>query len=225
MTAPGVFAWALQALTIALAWMLARRRPQHRPFAWFASVMLAVDVVHVALNLGPLDAPRPYAGFRRVLFHVDQALFLSWPVGLAAVAWIVFLERRLWWPPVLAGVVALVVFVVGYPSPFRGATLMAAYALTHAAAVVACLVAMALWTRRRAPPRPEHACTSLTVLLDCALFAGPYAPPAPAPLEMWNLAQLLSVGIWACLALIHAGALWNGFMMVPLDQDASKRSR
>jgi hypothetical protein len=214
-SAAAIAVWLAQVLTVALALLLARRRPHHRPFAVWASVVLVADLARQGIMQACpwIIAAGPFAGARRAVAHLDQALWLTEPVGLAAVCWIVFLARR---PtaPLLAGVALWCALAIGYPWPFRGAVLGYAYAAIQALSILACFATMAVWTRRRAEaPRPEHACASLATLLTCALFAGPYAPPLPAPFADWSGAELIYLCIWAALAVVHAAALWGGFGM------------
>jgi hypothetical protein len=98
-----------------------------------------------------------------------------------------------------------------------------AYAGVYAASVVACISAMGIWTRRKAHPRPEHAAGLLSTLMLLVLFAGPFAPPAPAPFESWTSAEFIYVCLWAALAVIHAAALWWGFGTQPSGRDTSAR--
>jgi uncharacterized membrane protein YozB (DUF420 family) len=221
-TKVGLLVWIAQSITIVLAFVLARRRPRHRPFAVWAAFILASDLLCNWLNNGPLRAPTPYTGTLRVLFHVQQVLWLSEPIGLPIVAWPVFLERRPW-PPLLAGGAAVAALAIGYPAPFRGAVLGYALATIQALSVLACVAVMAAWTRRRSVPRPEHAAVLLATLLTCVLFSGPYAPPLPSPFEDWSMAELAYLSIWSGLALLHAASIWGGFGMDPSSQDDASR--
>jgi hypothetical protein len=202
--------WVVQTIAIVLAFMICRRRPQHRPFAVWAAVVLAEDIIRRILNVWPLDAPRPYTGALRALFHVDQALFLLEPFGLAAVCWIVFLSRRAR-APLLAGVAAWAALALGYPWPFRGVVLGYIYAGIQALSILASGASMVIWTRRKAHPRPEHTCGLLATLLTCALFSGPYAPRAPAPFDDWSFAELVYLSLWSALAVVQAFAIWGGY--------------
>lgn len=204
--------FACQAAVIALAWAVCRRRREHRPFALFASAMLAVDVVRLVIMAACpwILLPGPFTGARRLLFHFDQALFISWPVAVASMAWAIFLRRKPW-PPLLAGALVEVALVLGYPSTFRGAVLGRAYAVIHGAALVASIAAVVAWVRRRPQLRLEAGATLFVVLIDLAYFAGPYA--LPDPWVEWASADMIGFFMWGGLLLIHAGALWDGFLM------------
>jgi hypothetical protein len=213
-------AFALRAVVAALAVLLARRHHGHRPVAIFLVAQAMIDPLSWWLNHGPLDVPRPYTGALRVLFHADQAGFISWSLGIAAVCTAVFLRRRPW--SVLgAGVVAFAALVVGYPAPLRGAALGRAYAVIDAVAVIWSLGCAIVWTKRSARPRPEQACALVLGGMDIALFFGPYAPPAPWPFESWSSAQVVYMLMFCALALVHMGAIWFGFMSSASGGDSS----
>jgi hypothetical protein len=213
---------AVEAVVIALAWALVRRRREHRPFAVFATAMLAVDLTRLAImsSCPWIMSPGPFSGFRRALFHVDQALFNAWPVGVAILSWVVYLGRRPW-APLLAGVLIEGALTLGYPYPFRGATLGRAYALTHGAALVASIFAVLGWARHRAPLRPERGAALLVILLDLAYFAGPYA--LPEPWTAWADGETVALVMWGGLLALHAGALWDDFLMLP-EPPGARRS-
>lgn len=80
----------------ALAWRRASAHPRHAAVALVMTVGVAQDVVRRGLRL--LNEPyyaaaagAPLHGAGRAIFHVGQALTLSWPFGLAALAAWVFL--------------------------------------------------------------------------------------------------------------------------------------
>ncbi len=225
--------WVAHGLAAVPAVLLARRRVEHRPVALFIVWTLVADLVRAALMvwgwaparaaLGPVP---PLAGWPRVAHHLDQVLLLTWPAGLAALAVVVFMRAR---RAALGGlafayVAAVVALVITYPA--NRPLLARVYALAFLAGVVAVIASAVSWTRRRERPRPEHATTLVLGLLDFALFAGPFAPPAPQPFERWNLAQLIYLLTWSALALMNGGFLWGGLLLPPSEQsDASQRSR
>ncbi len=208
-------AYALRAVVAVLAIALAGRRAQYRPVAVFLVAIAALDALRFYV-VRPLylPYPTPYVGSARFWFHVGEAIFISWPVGTAAVAWRVFLGRRLA-APLLAGVAATIALVVGYPWPFRGHPLAYFYAATQAASVIAGIACAAIWTSRREHPRPEHAVSTLLTILSAALFVGPFKPVDPHPFDSWSVAQIVHSMLWAAILLVQLGALkWN-FMLSP----------
>jgi hypothetical protein len=100
-----IVGWLLQVITIALAFLLCRTRHQHRSFAAWAVAVLLSELIRWGIIVACpwIMVPGPFAGWRRAIFHLDQGLFLLEPIGLVAVAWIVFLARRPW-APLMAGV-------------------------------------------------------------------------------------------------------------------------
>jgi hypothetical protein len=109
-----LLALGCHATVVVLAWTLTRRRVEHRPFAVWATAMLVADLARWAIIYACpwITTPGPFEGGRRVIGHVDQVLFLSWSVGLAAAGWVVFLRRR---PgvPLLAGALVQATLVLG----------------------------------------------------------------------------------------------------------------
>jgi hypothetical protein len=202
--------WLFQATTIALAFLLCKKRPQHRPFAVWALVALLADILRClsAIPFPWLLREGPFHGLKRAVFHADQALFLLEPVGLAAIAWIVFLARRPW-APLAAGVVLWLVLVLGYPT-LRLEPLARAYAIIQGGAILVSLGTLVLWMRRKAPPRTEHAAVSLATVIAIALYDGPYAPSVALPFWSWESAQTIFLVLWAGQALLHTLALWRG---------------
>ncbi|WP_438017873.1 hypothetical protein WMF18_01735 [Sorangium sp. So ce315] len=224
MSRAAALAYLLQAITVALAVALWSRRREHRPFTMWAGGVLAADLARRAIMLSCpwIALPGPHTGLHRAIFHVDQALFFTDSAGLAAIALVVFTGRRPWVPLAVGGV-TWAALTIGYPWPFRGQLLGSVYALAYAAAVVTSIVAMVVWTRRRERPRIEHAAVSLSTLIVLTLFAGPFAPPCPAPFETWSVAELTFAMLWAAMALLHAAALWGGFGFEPAGRPARPR--
>src|SRR5215813_5439255 len=87
----------LQACAALSAAILAWRRASYRPAACLLGVTTIADWLRLLLDKAILStALRPYEGMARVGFHLEQALFLTWPAGLAVVAGWVFGRRRPW---------------------------------------------------------------------------------------------------------------------------------
>jgi hypothetical protein len=214
-TGPNLVGWAAWLLACVLAFVLVRQRRSHLPFAVWASAALVADIARAILEVAwSWLSEGPHVGLHRVAFHLDQALFVLEPIGLIVASWAVFLRRRSWIPAV-AGLAVLGALCVGYPWPLRGDALAWTYAAIQTAAVIVPIVAIGIWTRRRAHPRPEHAAVSLAVLIEVALLAGPYSPPCPAPFENWQSADLVFLTLWIAAALLHVMTLWRGGFGLP----------
>jgi hypothetical protein len=208
-----------------LAVLLARRRAEYRAVALFIVWTLAADLIRAAAMvwgwaparaaLGPVP---PLSGWPRIAHHLDQVLLLTWPAGLAALGVVVFLphaRRGALRGVALAYVAAVVLLAVTYPA--NRPVLARSYTVSYLAGIVGVVVGAVSWTRRRMRPRPEHASTLILGLLDVALFAGPFAPPAPQPFERWNLAQFIYLMTWSALALLHGGFIWGGLLQSPSE--------
>ena len=226
-----ITAWAADALAAVLAVLLARRRPEHRPVAAVILVTLAADLARPPLGLwGWMPARAALApdvalsGSPRVAHHLDQVLFLTWPAGLAALSALVFLPhlRRRALRLVAAVYVATVAaLVLSYPA--NRPALGFAYAAASLAGAVAVIAGAVVWGRRRAYPGPEHTITLALGMLELALFADPFAPPAPAPFERWSVAQLVYLCTWAGVCVLHVAFLGGWLQQGPSPRERSER--
>lgn len=224
--------WIAHTATAVPAVLLARRRVEYRPVALFIVWTLVADLLRAVFMvwgwaparaaLGPVP---PLAGWPRVAHHLDQVFLLTWPAGLAALAVVVFLPHaRRWALRAVALVYVASVAALAITYPANRPLLARVYLMMYLAGIVAVVIPAAAWSRRRVFPRPEQATTALLGVLDVALFAGPFAPPAPQPFERWNLAQFIYLLTWSALALLHGGYLWGGLLQSPRDDgDASRR--
>lgn len=225
MTILDIAAYILRPLAAVLAVIVAGRRREHIPVAFFLCAIVVADLLHWWINTDLLaSAPRPYTGWNRVLFHVTEALFISWSFGSLAVAWLVFLRRR---PvvPVIAYVLALAVLTIGYPWPFRQQVLGVAQAVIHAVTVLASLACAAVWVRR-GPARPyiEHASVLLIAVVGLGIFWGPYFPRSFEPFDAWPLAQLTDITLYIFLVAVHGAALWRGLLLPQSPRSSAPRS-
>lgn len=156
---------------------LARLRADHRIFAALFSWFTAANVIRVALAksfdlVRPLGSP-PFVGAARVAFHIDQAIELSWPAGLAGVAILLFAQRR-WLAlfPALAWAGAVAYLATHYPA-IRGEELRLVYLAAELAALAVSAASIVTWGWRRKSPTPAQVCTLLVCLVDGGLlFAG-----------------------------------------------------
>ncbi len=143
---PGIRALALLLSLLAAfsALLLARRRASHRPVAWALCGIFAADAIRTAISY-VLPCAGPFSsGAMRALFHVDQALFLTWP------AWLVWVTCRVLeppnverWRPGFARVIrnlytCAVVIVVGVYPDVRGDGLRTCYLAIELIALLIC---------------------------------------------------------------------------------------
>ena len=85
---------ALAVIVAIVAMRVARRRPHHAPFAWWAVAAAVADPLACLVGWGLDGVAVPYSGSMRALHHAGQALYLIEPIGLATVAWTVLGLRR-----------------------------------------------------------------------------------------------------------------------------------
>src|SRR5258705_458631 len=94
--------YALSLCATALAWVVARRRAEHRPIALLMTAGLASDVARRLLYVHALvpgyarAAGGPLTGWARITAHVDNAFFLVWFAAFTAAAMAIFIKRRPW---------------------------------------------------------------------------------------------------------------------------------
>jgi len=204
-----VSVFALHAAVASLAVVLAGRRREHVPVAIFLAADAFIEPLRFVI-FDWLTVPGPYEGSLRALFHADQAAFLSWPIGIAAVSTRVFMGRHAR-GTLAVGALAWLGLVLGYPVPFRGEMLARAYAIIAAASIAWVLVGAIVWTPRREHPRPWHACVTLLGALNIPLYFDTWF----APFERWGGAQVVFAVLWVALLAVHGGAIWASFMLAP----------
>jgi hypothetical protein len=195
-----------------LAWVIASRRLEHRPVAWFLTVSLIADIIRWPLSAHVLRTghqrfdPAPFSGWYRVACHLDDALFLVWPAGITALAMVVFLGRRPW---VVLAAWALTVAAIAIMYPVtRGYVLSLCYLAAEIAALTATIGFYAVWWRRREPPTLQNVCTLLIFCAEIATLIGPYSGNI---FTTWDLAQASFATLYVTLFVIQGGALWASF--------------
>jgi hypothetical protein len=215
---------ALAGALAMLAWQRAKEHPVHRPVAAFMIAVAVADVLRMLLGKQVLAPARalhpagPYAGLARVAFHLDEALFLVWPLGLAALGFTVFLrhtasegaaveaEQNAAAHTVRAvGAVYLVTVVTlaaGYPT-IRGPLLANVFLVAELAAVAAAVAAGAVWWTR--PRRPTL--TEGSVIVFACLQLGAVLRWQPA--VDWDWQRIMYLVAFAALIFLHSGELWT----------------
>lgn len=204
-TPPNLGVWffavyAVRFLTLAAAIVLARRRSQYAPIAWFLGAVTVADLIRTSIRLLVLGAGpaggAPYAGLERVAFHLgEQAPFIALSFAVAALAIHVLAKRRAW-PVVLAYAVVLAVLVLGYPT-IRRELLQSVYLGVTLAALAVSLGAAAVWWRAGTPTTPPETATLLMVTAQGATIAAPYALGLID--VTWPAGQGIYFGIYAIL--------------------------
>jgi hypothetical protein len=199
----GRWLWALRiALLLATigAVLLARRRREYTPIAgflsWIALCHIVRPVILVFVLLPADEAGRlPFTGAERAAFHVEQALFVSWPLGIAALAvWI--LARRRPWPIAVAYAAVVLGLILGYPT-VRRELLQSVYLGVTLAALAVSIGAAASWWRTKAQPMPPEIASLLFIAVEVGAILGPFA--AGMIDKTWPVAQGLYFGLYAML--------------------------
>jgi len=167
--------------------------------------LLSTGIGAVYPPIRPLDAP-PLEGWARVAFHAQQALFLTWPAGLAAIVLVLFVSRR--WTAALPGVAwaALVAYLSTHYPAVRGDALRGVYLAAELAAVTVAAGSIITWTWRRASPTPAHACALFVALIDAVALIG--GALRYGVFEYWYLDQICSLLLYAFLTLYQGRTLW-----------------
>lgn len=203
--------FALLVVAASLAALVASRREDHRPFALFLTAIVLVSAVRWVLMtwwLVPYRASypeAPLAGPALVAAHIDTALWLVWPAGLAAVSIAVYLRRKPW----LVGVVWLLVsLAIAYAYPAtRGDVLRRCYLAAELAALCVAAGSIGMWTRLHQSVTLPRACVLLLVIFDFAtVVMGPWVGD---PFHDWHKAQILYSMLYGSLILMQGGALWT----------------
>lgn len=191
-----------------VAMRVADVRPQHRPLARWLAASAAADVAAWIVAAGLLGYERPYCGGARVLHHAGQALGLVEPVGLAAVAVIVFVgNATAVVHAVGAGVALLCAMIIGYPAVLRGPMMAYWYGAIEVVALI--IVAASIvhaGRQRRWPTMTEVLVVLYGAVRLSLLVAGPYVAPGGPFVAWWSGdgAQFTAVTV---ALLVHLGWL------------------
>jgi hypothetical protein len=200
---------ALYAIVAVLAWLIALRRPHHKPVAWFMTVSLTTDVIRQALDRLILAPDRaqigtvPFTGWARVAFHFDEAFFVLWRAGIIALVVFVFLKVRPW-PVVVVYTLTVMVLVFGYPT-IRGETLGRIYLGVELATIAVTIGSFTTWFWRREAPT----ITTFVTLAIGVLEAVTLLPYRKDPFNYWLLAQVSYITFYVALIILYGGILWG----------------
>lgn len=195
----------LQLSTAVTAAVLCFRRRSYRAVALLFVAAALADWLRLWINKVVLvDVVTPYMGTARGIYHVEQALFLVWPAGLAAVAGWVFGRRRPLGVAVAYGA-TLATLVLGYPR-LRQESLAVAYFGIHALAFGYALTC-ALRRFAEETIQIEHVAVIFSTVLSLAALLGPYT--GRDWIDRWRMAQFANVVLYAILTYHQGALLWG----------------
>lgn len=197
----------LASVVVVLAWVVSRRRPEHRPVAGVLTIGLVSDLARQALRVAVFVPARarfagaPFTGWTRVAADVDNALFLAYPAAIVALMVVVLLRRRPW-PVAVVWALAVAALAVSYPAS-RGAVLSRCYLAAELAAVAVTVGSAVTWFWRRESP-------TLTIgiaLLIGATEAATLLPFSKGIFAAWTLARASYVTLYVILIVLHGGVV------------------
>jgi hypothetical protein len=198
----------LQAFAALFALALAHRRADHRPVALFLTLMTLANALRWALHVfiilpaQAIDPGAPLHGLLRAAAHLDHALFLLWPAGIAALMIAVFLGRRPW-PIGAIWVLAVAAIVASYPE--GRAWHPRGYLAAELGALLVSTGVFLQWLARREGLTPPRLSALFIAGIDFATLLGPYRSNLFAT---WDLAQAMYAVLYAILIAVQGGALW-----------------
>lgn len=202
-----ILGYVLEVLILpVLAWRVARTRRYHRPVAAGLTVIGVADGARALLAAFFFAGKAgPYTGDARMVFHLDELLYLAGPAALAWMA-LQLLQGGGGAHVVGCAAFAWTGLVVGYPVPFREAPLKIAYLVAHCIAVVIAIGAVASWYRRhKGRWLPVSGYLILLYLAgDLVAVLGPYAGD---PFGSWDSTWLALLGLHLTAAMVHVAML------------------
>lgn len=202
--------YALSGVAVLLGWVATRRRPENQPFAGLLTLGFVSDVILWALHRWvmppPLPDNAPLTGWVRIAGDVDTALYVAWPIGIAAVA-LTTLAQRSMRPALFAYVIVVAGLIIGYPT-IRGEILRKVLLGVELASMLVGLASIVAWRSRRTLSTTTALCTSILVVghFSTVVF-GPYRFGLFG--EAWVLAQVAYVLIYAVVIVLQASILWE----------------
>ena len=193
--------YVAEAALAALAWLAARRKVYHAPFAAYAVVRAVVDPARAVLAVfRAAPGPHPLVGAARLLYHLSAVGFQALVLAVAVLAAAVMLPRARW--HVLGASLAVVAgSVVVYPLGAGRTSMLVAQGAAVAVGAACCVA----WLPRRQWSSPTIWITLLFLATEAAVLAGPYAQEGKLS-AAWPLAWTAYLG--AHLAAIAAHVAW-----------------
>ena len=206
-------ALAAEVASAALAVLLARRRPVHRPAAVALAALLAANVLRVAVVAALPWPPQaePLQGGALVLLDLDGALVLAAAAVVPGLALGASAEhpRRAVAYVVAAWALVSIALAVLYPSPIvRGAGLARIYLAADLIGLFVAVVTLVQRVRSRRPPTSAHAVVLALVASDLAILLVPYSPWRAGLFGRYDGAQLMILVLFVALTCFQGVLVW-----------------
>jgi hypothetical protein len=175
--------------------------PTLRPMWLFLVITLVADVVRWLGQYFVLrHAARPFIGFARACFHVDQAGVIGWNAGLLAIVVLAFSSGGKTAPKLLpiASCTTGLTLSIAFQYPYlRAERLGHAYLVIEIATVLACIgFAAHAWFKSRWFGIAARA-VSVLVVAEIATLLGPFLGD---PFRYWATANAISAVAYTLLA-------------------------
>lgn len=192
------------------AWLIVRRRRSYLPVATSLTWLVVADAVRAMLQRFALQPARlavgpgvPYQWPIRALFHVDQALYLSWPMAIVGAALVVYLRRRAW-PAASAWLAVVASFAVAYPWLRAGLLGRANAAVFTLAALAVVCTAWQSYVVRRYPWRAAE--QALGLIASGTISVTAVVLWSDDPIVNWEVARLVqtvALGLLFVYEVVH----------------------
>ena len=188
---------ALQITAAVVAQLVARKRAYHRPLALFLAWAAASDLFRLIVQKRLYEPEGEHA---RVIFGVDQLLFMSAPLALlVAVAHRV--DRRATGHAMGSTIAVLVVLWFGYPWTSQDWTYQAVYAVS----MVPAAFLLGVLLRRDGVLLPGNVLLAAFVLLGSVI-----ALMTPQDVFTgWSMIWMAQAGVYGLAVVIQAAWLWE----------------
>lgn len=200
------------ASAIALAWILASKRPEHRPAAMLLSIGLFANVAQVFWEVYVIAPLRdelgvnvPWTGWARLAGLASDAITLSWPAAIVGAILVAFAGRKPWaafyaWAGVLA------VLAVVHPIAGDGSQARALFTVDSGATVVAIGTIVGWYRRTSGPANSAQMALALIVSAELVSLLGAWHV---GPFAEWPHSHMLNLAMFGVLILAQGRFLWN----------------
>lgn len=202
---------ALEAITALLAWMLARKRSDHKPIALLMSAAIFGDVTQWVLDAMVITPLRKdlglatvWPGWAGVAGHAVDAVWLMWPASVVGASLVVFARRQAW--GALFGWVTSIALLFAM-RPYAGDGSQGRF--LSAVQVTADLISLGLAVRwlkqKKDPATPAQAVLAVIVAnemvsLLAAWWVGPF--------DRWGIMQASALIILCVISMLQGRFLW-----------------